>query len=772
MVFCSACQGMTLPGLVELAKRDFRAGFFPDKDYYHHHASFRELETCAAKNGCPLCQVIVDSFQHAKHDPLNPTWPLPEVPQTAGTAGTGTPATPARPAASKPVKNPQPEGATMQDVARKLTHSDVRIALRSRHVAIGATLKHVRMFDLLAVRLGDRLELGDPLRVPDLMLALRVPGATAHNYASLVSSLPVVDGYQVGCAAVDNDLASAGNFGMPPRIVHAVNVHAGTQKQGSADYVALSHCWGGPIKTLLTSKTLDSYAKALPSDKELPANFRDAMAVTRALGISYLWIDSLCIIQDSVDDWRRESRVMGEVYSRATVSLLAMASAASGEGILKTAPKQSVPHCVVPFASKNGPVALQAETIFQNSENLRQLAETAPLSERGWCLQELVFASRILFYGRDQIYWFCPQGGYKSTEAMPDGILYPHNKYPSISSFYYAQGQTTRITNNSCKNDDPAAVESILVDYYHFIESYSQRRLTFGTDKFPAVASFAQNVHAALEAHSSGFEYMAGVWRGDFRRGLLHCPQRMHAPHVLRANEKDRLYRAPSWSWAVTDAPITFLAAQTPITAKSSPLNLQLVSWGSVLRDPQNPFGSVDDAHMVVKGRVCTLKRSAKHFIGAFTWDADEETGTAWFDDQPCIEGSTKVVDTRNGNCIVFAGDKDTFLCVYYAPGGSTGSKTTVRPSIKTCEKQEYKILLVDLGQEDETGGGDLDDDDDEDSDEDDWNLTERLIHCLILRQVPSVSSPKVYERVGCLVLEWKNRKRVSEWQTETLKLI
>ncbi|CAK7221597.1 hypothetical protein SBRCBS47491_004582 [Sporothrix bragantina] len=806
MAFCSLCEGMTLPRLVELAKRDFRAGFFSNKDYYHHHASFQELEICAATKKCPLCQVIVDSFENAMHDPLKPTWPVPAVSKAAATADAGLPVTSATPSTPSIPTNNKPAGATMRDVARQLTYSDVRIALRARHVATGAFINSVEMFDLLGVRLGDRLELGDPLRVPDLMLVLRVPGTTAIDYPSLQKSLPMIEGYKIGCATVDNDLASAGNFGMarswledcrhshdqttcsttaytgspprlptrvidvssiPPRIVHAVNVHAGTPEQGCADYVALSHCWGGPIKILLTSKTMDAYSKALPSNKELPANFRDAMAVTRALGISYLWVDSLCIIQDSVDDWQSESRVMGAVYSRATVSLLAMASPASGHGILKKTPKQSVPHCVVPFASDNGPITLQVETIFQNSENLRQLAETAPLSERGWCMQELVFASRILFYGRDQIYWFCPQGGYKSTEAMPDGILFPHDKYPSISSFYYAQDQS-----NSSREDDSATVERILTDFYHFIESYAQRRLTFGTDKFPAVSSFAQNVHCALGRHSSGFDYMAGVWSGDFRRGLLFCPQRMHAPHVIQANEKDGKYRAPSWSWAVTDSPIMFLAAQTPLTSLPSPLNLQLVSWGSVLRDPKNPFGPVDDAHMVVKGRTCTLRRSAKHFIGAYTWDKDEELGSAWFDNQPHVEGTNDLVDTTNGNCIVFDGGEDTFMCTYYAPGDSTGTKANVSPDIKNSDKQEYKILMVDLGQQDEEKEDAEDDEDDEFGDDDDWDMTERLIHCLILRHIPSPSTNNVYERVGYLILEWKNRKRVDSWKEETLKLV
>ncbi|KAL1904107.1 hypothetical protein Sste5344_010183 [Sporothrix stenoceras] len=716
----------------------------------------------------------------------------------------------------------------MLDVARTLTNSDVRIALRSRHTAIGATLQYVDMFDLLAVRLGDRLELGDPLRVPDLLLVLRVPGdiQSATDYKTLKQSPPLVDGYRIGCTTPDDHLGSAGNFKLarswledcskhhkhcsttahtklPPRlptrvidvtctpanIVHAVDINAGRPDQGCAEYVALSHCWGRPpIKTLLKSTTMKKYTAGLP-ENDLPANFRDSITVTRNMGIPYLWIDSLCIIQDSVDDWRYESVRMGELYSRATFSLLAMAGDQSGAGILKATPPPVSPSVLVPFEGSGGPVSFDVSTIFQNSENLRQLSDSAPLSTRGWCLQEVVFSARILFFGAQQVYWFCTEGGYKSAESLPDGILYPHNKYPSMASAYFGEQSYPVPTGTA-----GATTEAILTDFYHFIESYAQRTLTFGTDKFPAVASFAQNVERALRKSSDNpvqHDYMAGVWSSDFRRGLLFCPDGIHAPHVKQAEEKDGLYRAPSWSWAVTDAPIIFLAAQTPLGGTPNPLNAQLVSWSSQLRDPNNAFGAVYSAQLVVRGRVCRLRMSATHFIGAYTWDKDNEVGSAWFDDRPTVGGTGKLLETASGNCIVFDGNmddgggEDTFLCTYFAPGSSpsTGEKKTVAPDIKDNEKQEYTLLMVDLGQADKEKGltenqdddsddgtdvDEFDDDDDDFGDDEDWDMTEKLIHCLILREV----SKDVYGRVGLLILDWKSRSRVDNWREQTMTLV
>jgi hypothetical protein len=71
-------------------------------------------------------------------------------------------------------------------------------------------------------------------------------------------------------------------------------------------YVALSHCWGGiiPVRTLRANLAAHQRALSLAS---LPRTFRDAVTLTRRLNFRYLWIDSLCIIQDDSDDWARES---------------------------------------------------------------------------------------------------------------------------------------------------------------------------------------------------------------------------------------------------------------------------------------------------------------------------------------------------------------------------------------------------------------------------------------------------------------------------------
>jgi hypothetical protein len=78
-------------------------------------------------------------------------------------------------------------------------------------------------------------------------------------------------------------------------------------------FVALSHCWGSKSRYILDSETLRERLRGMTMTS-LPPTFRDAIIVTRGLGYRYLWIDSLCILQDSYEDWDNKSGKMLDYY--------------------------------------------------------------------------------------------------------------------------------------------------------------------------------------------------------------------------------------------------------------------------------------------------------------------------------------------------------------------------------------------------------------------------------------------------------------------------
>jgi hypothetical protein len=111
---------------------------------------------------------------------------------------------------------------------------------------------------------------------------------------------------------------------------------------GSGPYVALSHCWGDdehpPLTT--TKGTFEARKRGI-SLAELPQTFRDAILLTRKLGFDYLWIDSLCIIQDDESDWIIQSAQMAGVYQGAILTISADGAQNSHEGLFSSVSNRS-----------------------------------------------------------------------------------------------------------------------------------------------------------------------------------------------------------------------------------------------------------------------------------------------------------------------------------------------------------------------------------------------------------------------------------------------
>jgi hypothetical protein len=97
-------------------------------------------------------------------------------------------------------------------------------------------------------------------------------------------------------------------------------------------YIALSHCWGEIQPITTTTSSINTHVESVPFDT-LPKMFQDAVHITRRLNIKYLWIDSLCIVQDSEEDWAREAAQMGDIYRHAFLTIFALDSKNCHEGI-------------------------------------------------------------------------------------------------------------------------------------------------------------------------------------------------------------------------------------------------------------------------------------------------------------------------------------------------------------------------------------------------------------------------------------------------------
>ncbi|KAL8381992.1 hypothetical protein RB595_005989 [Gaeumannomyces hyphopodioides] len=217
-------------------------------------------------------------------------------------------------------------------------------------------------------------------------------------------------------------------------------VCTGTSDRGR--YIALSHCWGNPSaeeKERNCTFAANLKDRCLRIDlTKLGKTFQDAVKVTRGLGQRYLWIDSLCILQDDPDDWERESRQMGVIFSLAYCVIAATAAEGTDTGFLKPPPLNRFVALLKP--SLSAPLYL-CTTV----DDFHGDVEVASLSRRGWVLQERALARRTIHLSAGQTYWECGHGIHcESLSLLKKNCQFPRR--PPIPQARYGAGGSQQHT--------------------------------------------------------------------------------------------------------------------------------------------------------------------------------------------------------------------------------------------------------------------------------------------------------------------------------------
>ena len=309
----------------------------------------------------------------------------------------------------------------------------------------------------------------------------------------------------------------------------------------NSQYATLSYCWGTamPPGSATTQANIQKRMERLEACS-LPQTLRDAFTVTRQLGIRYLWVDALAIIQDDERDWASEAAKMASIYNDCLVSIAVELGSDCAAGFLKHTPEQQ-DFCVdrlikVSNQLKCGRMSnlyIWAPGICNDfyTREIESLKKT-PLSERGWTYQERYLAPRILHFIGAQIIWECCKVHGVSVErglSLSDTTL-----HRSPSKF----GVVAALELQSVSAVDR---EKLLEHwYYDIVPEYSRRRLSHKSDKLPAISGIAKSFGLRLKD-----VYFAGLWLGDISRSLSWCTE-------LEADYPG-FYRAPTFSWASVD---------------------------------------------------------------------------------------------------------------------------------------------------------------------------------------------------------------------------
>jgi len=366
---------------------------------------------------------------------------------------------------------------------------------------------------------------------------------------------------------------------------------------------------------------------------DIPKTFQDAVKVARELNIAYLWIDSLCIIQDDIADWEAEASHMGDIYAGSYLTIAALSSKDDSSGcfpdidtrydepfvsvdvrstgrrcFFHAAPSVMwqgdlnlltgrctwatdevtnhegahvswlyiTPEWMPPSRKENPNIYL----LGQFGGKFDPIADE-PLSERGWTLQERLLSPRTIHYGRTEMYWEC-----QNYVGAEDGAV--------IQREFTAKDLWTSI------GEKPGEVPDW--QWQRLVMQYSTRKLTRDSDKLPALSGLAN-----LVATKTGDTYLAGLWKSNLLNGLSwtikayepthSCSDPKHDAEMPPATKSvvkyPTEYRAPSWSWASLDAEIEYHSLNhEPLTTY---VNVQVEPLG------KDTFGRIASGSLTLK---------------------------------------------------------------------------------------------------------------------------------------------------------------------------
>ncbi|KAI1734746.1 heterokaryon incompatibility protein-domain-containing protein [Xylaria scruposa] len=364
-------------------------------------------------------------------------------------------------------------------------------------------------------------------------------------------------------------------------------------------FAALSYCWGKhdieqERRWQLTEANRFAHYREINMES-LPSTVRDGILIAAGLKLAYIWIDALCIIQDSTLDWAREAAKMGGIYFGSVVTIAVSASTSAHQGAFNS---QSQRTCdadefedlvTIEGCLRDGrpsrlyilPYSPTAPDVYDDE------VIKAPLSKRAWTYQEFALPQRTLYYTSKQLFWECTHCRL-SEDNFPQAQR--QRPYP-ILDFEYA-----------LEPED-------IAEYWYIgaVQEYARRQMTFSKDKLVAISALARATY-----HNRPADYIAGLWRDSLLSGLKWMRDGQ--------GSKSKSSAYPSWSWASQNSGVSYKLFSEEcdrLSRRSSGSfsddvedsladalpKVAGVKWEP---DPINPFGDVSSAYIDIHTKVGT----------------------------------------------------------------------------------------------------------------------------------------------------------------------
>lgn len=393
------------------------------------------------------------------------------------------------------------------------------------------------------------------------------------GYTSSQSSLQTASKWIQHCTADHVGCGSGDGHQLPTRVLDLscspIRLHE--SKGESGKWACLSHCWGlqGESNVLRTThQNISAFTKGIPIHS-LTQTFAEAVDFIRGLGVQYVWIDSLCIIQDDPADWERESARMADIYMNSYVNIAASASWNTDGGCYtRTGEMLPKPTKVAEIETTDGRVV----PIYMHRFSKHDPENASfPLAKRAWVFQEQLLSPRTIHFLGPELVLECRERLECECNFLSD---------PSSGRFTSLKDWFSRAASSSSEVSHAI--------WRRTIDEYSRKDLTYRSDKLPALSGLAR----AFSITSPG-TYLAGLWRNSLLDDLLWFALPRNQGLAFRNSQ----YRAPTWSWASLDnASISYHHDR----ARTISYQAEVVKAETVLSGP-DPTGAVSSGFIVLR---------------------------------------------------------------------------------------------------------------------------------------------------------------------------
>lgn len=371
------------------------------------------------------------------------------------------------------------------------------------------------------------------------------------------------------------------------------------QSGSRGQYAALSYCWGGdqPYKT--TMSNINSYTQELASIT-FPKTLSDAIKVCHEIGIRYIWIDALCIVQDDPKDKASEISQMGRTYKDATLTIMAASARSVYEGFLGDA-KIDAPEAKLPFHLNQD--AFGAIFVRGSPINNSYFLDEEPIFNRAWTLQEMMLSSRIIMFDSYQATLKC--GRDKFWPAM-DTYLHPQSRISCIvatevdtlQDFHlerlakeYREQPLLAVRDTKGFTKDGHSTRSKI--WTTVMAEFSRRDLSVLDDRYPALAGITEELQKIW-----GGEFVAGFWK-DSLVDHLSWVGGVCSDEQFAGRKWEQRLEGPSWSWMSHPSSVSIDPLATT--------DVKVLGCETELAFPDQPFGPLKWGSLALEARTLPL---------------------------------------------------------------------------------------------------------------------------------------------------------------------